>query len=74
VDAFYERGVNYWDYAAGGVIATESGARLGGLAGKPASPEMAIAAEPVLFGALHGLLAGLRPDRDDPGPDRAGPA
>jgi hypothetical protein len=35
---------------------------------------MAIAAEPVLFGALHGLLAGLRPDRDDPGPDRAGPA
>src|SRR5439155_21841863 len=29
VDAFYERGVNYWDYAAGGVIATEAGARLG---------------------------------------------
>jgi myo-inositol-1(or 4)-monophosphatase len=73
VDAFYERGVNYWDYAAGGLIATESGARLGGLAGKPASPEMAIAAEPVLFGQLHGLLAGLCPDRDDPGPDRAGP-
>jgi len=73
VDAFYERGVNYWDYAAGGLIATEAGARLGGLAGKPASPEMAIAAEPVLFGQLHGLLAGLCPDRDDPGPDRAGP-
>jgi hypothetical protein len=27
----------------------------------------------VLFGQLHGLLAGLCPDRDDPGPDRAGP-
>jgi myo-inositol-1(or 4)-monophosphatase len=73
VDAFYERGVNYWDYAAGGLIATEAGARLGGLAGKPASPEMAIAAEPVLFGALHGLLAGLRPDRDDPDPNRDDP-
>jgi myo-inositol-1(or 4)-monophosphatase len=74
VDAFYERGVNYWDYAAGGLIATEAGARLGGLAGKPASPEMAIAAEPVLFGELHGLLASLHPDRDDPGPVRPGPA
>ncbi len=74
VDAFYERGVNYWDYAAGGVIATEAGARLGGLAGKPASPELAIAAEPVLFGELHGLLASLHPDRDDPGPLQAGPA
>ena len=72
VDAFYERGVNYWDYAAGGLIATEAGARLGGLAGKPASPELAIAAEPVLFGELHGLLASLHPDRDDPGPVQAG--
>jgi myo-inositol-1(or 4)-monophosphatase len=74
VDAFYERGVNYWDYAAGGLIATEAGARLGGLAGKPASPEMAIAAEPVLFGELHGLLASQHPDRDDPGPVQPGPA
>jgi len=72
VDAFYERGVNYWDYAAGGLIATEAGARLGGLAGKPASPELAIAAEPVLFGELHGLLASLHPERDDPGPVPAG--
>jgi myo-inositol-1(or 4)-monophosphatase len=64
VDAFYERGVNYWDYAAGGLVATEAGARLGGLAGRPAGPEMAIAAEPVLFGELQGLLAGLHPDHD----------
>jgi myo-inositol-1(or 4)-monophosphatase len=73
VDAFYERGVNYWDYAAGGLIATEAGARLGGLGGKPPSPEMVIAAEPVLFGQLHGLLASLHPERDGPGPGRAGP-
>jgi myo-inositol-1(or 4)-monophosphatase len=64
VDAFYERGLNYWDYAAGGLIATEAGARLGGLAGDPASPELAIAAEPVLFDQLHGLLASLHPDHD----------
>ena len=37
VDAYYERGVNYWDYAAGGLVATEAGAVLGGLAGRPAS-------------------------------------
>ena len=40
------------------------GARVGGLAGRPAGPELAIAAEPVLFGQLHDLLASLRPDRD----------
>ena len=67
VDAFYERGLNYWDYAAGGLIATEAGARLGGLAGRAASPELAIAAEPALFGQLHGLLAGLHADRDASG-------
>jgi myo-inositol-1(or 4)-monophosphatase len=64
VDAYYERGVNYWDYAAGGLIASEAGARLGGLAGRPASPGLAIAAEPVLFGQLHDLLASLDPERD----------
>jgi myo-inositol-1(or 4)-monophosphatase len=64
LDAFYERGLNHWDYAAGGLIATEAGARIGGLAGRPAGPELVIAAEPVLFGQLHDLLAGLRPARD----------
>ena len=32
VDAYYERGVNYWDWAAGGLIATEAGAKVAGLA------------------------------------------
>jgi myo-inositol-1(or 4)-monophosphatase len=66
-DAFYERGVNYWDWAAGGLVATEAGARLGGLGGKPAGPGLTIAAEPALFGALHDLLASLDPERDAPG-------
>jgi myo-inositol-1(or 4)-monophosphatase len=67
LDAFYERGVNYWDFAAGGLVATEAGARLGGLNGRAASPEMTIAAEPGLFSALGELLAGLDPERDAPG-------
>jgi myo-inositol-1(or 4)-monophosphatase len=66
VDAFYERGVNYWDWAAGGLIATEAGARLGGLNGKPANTGLTIAAEPALFGQLHDLLASLDPERDAP--------
>jgi myo-inositol-1(or 4)-monophosphatase len=64
VDAYYERGVNYWDYAAGGLVATEAGAVLGGLAGRPASPSMTIAAEPVLFAQLRDLLASLDAERD----------
>ena len=74
VDAFYERGVNYWDFAAGGLVATEAGARLGGLAGQPASPELAIAAEPGLFRQLHDLLASLDPQRDAPTPPGQRPA
>ena len=66
VDAYYERGVNYWDYAAGGLVAAEAGARVAGLAGRPPNPELVIAAEPVLFGELHALLAGLDPERDAP--------
>jgi len=64
VDAYYERGVNYWDYAAGGLVATEAGARLGGLGGRPPGSSMTIAAEPVLFGELCDVLTGLRAERD----------
>jgi myo-inositol-1(or 4)-monophosphatase len=71
VDAYYERGVNYWDYAAGGLIAREAGALLAGLAGRPASPAMAVAAGPGLFGQLHDALLALDPERDRPEP---GPA
>src|SRR6266849_3231054 len=56
VDGYYERGVNYWDIAAGGLIAREAGAIVGGLDGKAAGPSMTIAAGPVLFGELHDLL------------------
>jgi myo-inositol-1(or 4)-monophosphatase len=64
VDGYYERGLNYWDYAAGGLIASEAGAVVGGLGGAPASPSMTIAAGPELFGVLAGLLASLDAERD----------
>jgi myo-inositol-1(or 4)-monophosphatase len=67
VDAYYERGLNPWDIAAGALIAAEAGARVGGMAGREAGPSMTIAAEPALFAALHDLLAGLDPERDAAG-------
>jgi myo-inositol-1(or 4)-monophosphatase len=57
VDAYYEQGVQYWDIAAGGLIAREAGARTGGLRGQAAGPDMTIAAAPGLFEGLHDLLA-----------------
>jgi myo-inositol-1(or 4)-monophosphatase len=64
VDAYYERGVNLWDIAAGGLIAAEAGAQVTGLHGRPPSPSMTIAAAPPLLGELHDLLAGTDPERD----------
>lgn len=57
LDGFYEVGLAPWDLCAAGLIATESGATLGGLAGAPAGAELVIAATPGLFTQLHSLLA-----------------
>ncbi|KAB8192151.1 inositol monophosphatase [Nonomuraea phyllanthi] len=64
VDAYYERGINAWDFAAAGLVATESGARLAGLNGRPVSPDFALCAAPGLFEELHDVLAPLDPERD----------
>ncbi len=64
VDAYYERGVNLWDIAAGGLIAAEAGARVTGLHGRPAGPSMTLAAGLPLHGALHDLIAGTDQERD----------
>jgi len=53
VDGFYEYGLNEWDYAAGGLIATEAGAIISGRNGAPVGKEMTIVAGPT----LHGLLS-----------------
>ncbi|WP_275888203.1 inositol monophosphatase family protein, partial [Nonomuraea lactucae] len=64
VDAYYERGVNRWDHAAAGLIASEAGARIGGLHGRPAGSEMVLCAAPGLYEELHDLLTPLDPERD----------
>src|SRR6266542_3030705 len=64
VDAYYERGINYWDRAAGGLVATEAGAHIGGLPGEPAGSELTIAAGSGLFTELQQMLAALSQRQD----------
>jgi fructose-1,6-bisphosphatase/inositol monophosphatase family enzyme len=64
LDAFYERGLNYWDFAAGGLIAREAGATVGGLAGRPESTSLTVAAGPGLYQQLEAFLSRLNPERD----------
>lgn len=64
VDGYYERGLQPWDLAAGGLVAREAGARVEGLHGAPPGERLVLAAGPRLFAALHDLLAPLGPDRD----------
>lgn len=52
VDAYWERGLGPWDLAAGSLIASEAGARVGG----DAELGFTLAAPPALFGPLHDLL------------------
>jgi myo-inositol-1(or 4)-monophosphatase len=65
VDGYFERGVEYWDIAAGALIAREAGAQVGGLSGRPAGPSMTVAGHPALFRDLHDLLVSLDPERDE---------
>jgi myo-inositol-1(or 4)-monophosphatase len=64
LDAFFERGLNYWDFAAGGLIAREAGAVVGGLSGQAESTSMAVAAGPELYRQLDAFLSKLNPERD----------
>lgn len=63
LDAYWERGLQPWDIAAGALIAREAGARVGGLNGAVESAELAIVAPEPLFTALHDLLAPHGPDQ-----------
>ena len=56
LDAYYERGLNAWDHAAGALIAREAGARVGGPAGGRESSELLVAAAPGLYEELAGAL------------------
>ncbi|WP_116247136.1 inositol monophosphatase family protein [Nocardiopsis sp. FIRDI 009] len=63
-DAYYERGLHPWDWAAPGLVASEAGVRVGGAGGGPPSGDLVIAARPELYEALDRLLAPLGADTD----------
>ena len=63
-DGYDERGLNYWDWAAGALVAAEAGAGVGGLDGAPVSSSMTVAAGRELFGPLTAALSALNPERD----------
>jgi myo-inositol-1(or 4)-monophosphatase len=62
LDAYFEKGLNPWDHAAGGLIATEAGATVAGLRGARPGLDMVVAAPPAIFGPLHDLLVELDAD------------
>jgi myo-inositol-1(or 4)-monophosphatase len=59
LNAYYERGLNPWDHAAGTLVAREAGARVSGLRGEPASKELILAAEPTVAIELEQVLIAL---------------
>ncbi|MEU6672670.1 inositol monophosphatase family protein [Streptomyces sp. NPDC046853] len=59
LDAYYERGLNPWDFAAGDLVAREAGALTGGRPGQALSGELTVAAPPGLFEDLQGRLEDL---------------
>ena len=64
LDAYYEQALSPWDLSAGSLVATEAGALVGGLRGKPASADLVLAATPGIFDALHDLLVHHDADAD----------
>ena len=56
LDGYYEKGLAWWDVAAGGLIATEAGARLTDLTGPVGQGETAVCAGPDLHASLVNLL------------------
>jgi myo-inositol-1(or 4)-monophosphatase len=58
-DAYFERGPQPWDYAAGALVAQEAGARVGGVGGGSTGEPVVLAAAPGLYEELAGLLSEL---------------
>jgi len=57
-DAYYERGVQPWDVAAGALICARAGLELRELAPRPREPLGLLAAPPALAGPLYELVVG----------------
>ncbi len=62
IDAYYEHGLNAWDFAAAALIASEAGIKVAGIDGGPADERLTVAAVPATWDALHDALmeAGAR--------------
>jgi myo-inositol-1(or 4)-monophosphatase len=56
VDAYFEKGLNLWDHAAGGLVAAEAGLLVTGLRGAPPGPDLVLAAPPGIHRTLHDAL------------------
>jgi myo-inositol-1(or 4)-monophosphatase len=56
LDAYVEQGLKPWDLAAGGLVASEAGARVGGLGDAGAGEDLVVAANPRLWEELQELL------------------
>ena len=57
LDAYFERGLHEWDWAAGALVATEAGGQVAHLG--DGARKLTVAAGPGLFEALQEALAGL---------------
>jgi myo-inositol-1(or 4)-monophosphatase len=64
LDAYYEQGLSPWDMAAGGLVAAEAGAVVGGLRGAAPGKPMIVAAAPAVWGPLVALLESIDADAD----------
>ncbi len=64
LDAYYERGLRPWDHVAGGLVATEAGALVTGLRGRPAGEAMTVAGPAGTVRVLVEALESLDADSD----------
>jgi len=65
LDLYYERGLNPWDLAAGGLVAQEAGAVVTGLDGRRADTEMTVAGPAGTVAELRGILERLGAASDE---------
>ncbi|MGH3494585.1 MAG: inositol monophosphatase family protein [Sciscionella sp.] len=63
LDAYFEAGLNPWDYAAGALIATEAGCIASGPQGREPGPQLVAVAAPRLAGEFFTLLQELGTER-----------
>ncbi len=63
VDAYFEKGLNPWDFAAGAVLVAEAGGRITDLEGRTTTGGMTVASPVAIHGPLLDLLRSAGADR-----------